>query len=83
MSNKTVIDGHKHLIELPSFEFGIDAALLQYTASLTQGQLDPNTAMAAGWKIQGAHEFVLQLKMLAETMKPPVPRVMESLDHNA
>lgn len=66
------ITAHRSLIELPAFERGTDAALLEYAAKLSMQNLTGNDAMASGFKLQGAMEFLMFLKTLAEPA-PVIP----------
>lgn len=68
------ITSHKSMIELPSFDRGMDAALLEYASVLAKGNNTSNDAMAMGFKLQGAQEFLMFLKTLAEAAPVPQPR---------
>ena len=68
------ITQHRAMIERPSFDISADAAMIEYSARLSKGNVTSNEAMASGFKIQGAHEFLMVLKTLAEASPPPAAR---------
>ena len=61
------IAAHKLLLEHAHLERSLDFAMLEYQAQLATRITDPNSAMAAGSKLQGALEFLQTFKLLAET----------------
>lgn len=60
------ITQHRSLIEQPAFDRGADAALLEYAAALSRSNSNGNEAMASGFKLQGAMEFLMMFKTIAE-----------------
>ncbi len=70
---------HRAMLEHPSFDKSSDAALLEYAASLSKQNSNGNEAMASGFKLQGAMEFLQFLKTLAETA--PVIVARKDLDN--
>jgi hypothetical protein len=74
---------HKDMIASKTFEVGTDAAMLHLQMKVTQQITDGNTAMAAGYRMLGALEFLGALKTLAQTDVAPTPRVLDNLDHRA
>ncbi len=77
------ISKHRDMIGTREFERGTDFAMLNYHARLTSVRgITPDTAMMTGLKLQGAAEYLLELKMLAESPKPIVPRIVDGLDLN-
>lgn len=68
------IAAHRSMLELLAFDRGADAALLEYGKLLAGQSVDGNSAMAAGFRMQGAVEFLSFLKTLAETTVMPPPR---------
>ena len=68
------ITAHHAMIERDSFDKAADAALLQYCADMAQQTRDGNSAMAMGFKLQGALEYLQTLKLLEETGPTPVAR---------
>jgi hypothetical protein len=68
------ISAHRSMIELPAFDRAADAAMLEYSAFTTQQNVDGNSAMATGFKLQGAREFLAVFKTLAEQFAPTVAR---------
>jgi hypothetical protein len=65
---------HRAMIEKPEFDRAIDAAQLEYQKLLAGQAVDGNTAMSAGFRAQGAIEFIGILKTLAESVQMPAPR---------
>ncbi len=78
------VSDHRHLVDTPAFVRAADAAMLEYQRRLvaqTSGQYE---AMATGLKLQGALEFLQQLRMLAEPeAKGQTPLPVPSLNHRA
>lgn len=64
------ISAHHALVDGEAFELGSDAALCEYVTKLGRQALDPNKAMAVGFKLAGAVEFLNEFKTLAEVHKP-------------
>lgn len=69
------ITAHRAMLERDSFDKATDAAMLQYSADLATQNRDGNCAMAMGFKLQGAMEFLQTLKLLAEVGQAPAKRV--------
>lgn len=77
------IQAHRSMIELPAFDRGADAALIEYAATLSKSVATGNEAMANGFKIQGAMEFLQFFKTIAEQPQPmPVRKDLDNLPHN-
>ena len=74
---------HKQMVDSPPFQKGIDAALLQCLALWGSQVVDGNTAMAVGFKVQGALEYLANLKLLAETPLRVMPAVVPTLSGNS
>ena len=72
---------HRNMVDLPEFTRATDFALLEYQMLLAKQTQDTQTAMAAGLKLQGALEFLTQLRLLSETAKVPTPQIVEQLNH--
>src|SRR5579863_3174313 len=70
---------HRAMMELPAFERGMDAALLEYGSILSKQNTNGNEAMASGFKLQGALEYLQTLKTLAESA--PVMVARKDLDN--
>jgi len=68
------ITAHRALIELDAFDRGSDAAMLEYQRLLAEQTVDGNTAMSAGFRSQGALEFLSVFKTIAEQVQMPAPR---------
>lgn len=65
---------HRAMIEKPEFDRAVDMAQLEYQKLLAGQVVDGNTAMSAGFRAQGAIEFIGILKTLAESVQMPAPR---------
>ena len=74
---KGAIDAHHNLIETESFKRGCDTALLEYqrklSANLGLATNHQAEALANGYRIQGANEFLAELRNLAEPVQIPLP----------
>lgn len=68
------VTAHRALLENPYFDKGADAAMLEYGSLVAQQAKDGNSAMAAGFRLQGAIEFLQVLKTLAESAPTFAPR---------
>lgn len=73
---------HKALVDSDTFQIGADFALLHVTAQWAMQVSDPQSAMAVGQKIQGAHEFLQAFKLLAETAPKPTIAATDNLTAN-
>jgi len=60
------VSDHRKLVDSPEFIQGADFAMLEYQRLLAMRSTDQYSAMATGLKLQGALEFLQQLRMLAE-----------------
>lgn len=65
---------HRAMIEKVEFDRSIDSAMLEYQKLLSGQAVDGNTAMSAGFRAQGAIEFIGILKTLAESVQMPAAR---------
>lgn len=77
------ITKHRDMVDSGTFQRGLDFALMQYAQFLATQASDGNTAMAVGFKLQGAQEFVVQFKTLSETVQIQTPAVNDNLDHRS
>jgi hypothetical protein len=77
------IAGHKAMLDRSSFDMGTDYAMLQFCARLTGMVADCNTAMAAGFMLRGAQEYLSTLKLLAETPQPIAVLPDGNLNHRS
>lgn len=57
---------HHGLVDSPAFDRGSDAALCEYCRVLAKGVVNAESAIAAGYKLQGAVRFLDHFKTLAE-----------------
>lgn len=68
------ITAHRGILENAFFDKSADAALLEYQKMLSGQAVDGNGAMSAGFRMQGAVEFLGIFKTLAEQTQAPVAR---------
>lgn len=73
------ITQHKALLEKPEFDRAADYALMEYNRLTAEQVRDGNSAMAMGFKLQGALEYLQTLKTLAEAA--PVMMARKDLDN--
>ena len=73
------ITQHKAMLENPAFDRACDHAMFEYNRLCAEQIRDGNSAMAAGFKTQGALEFLQTLKTLAEAA--PVMMARKDLDN--
>jgi hypothetical protein len=78
---------HRNIVSSDQFQTSADHAMLELVAQVIQqtGQANgnPNAALAGFFRIQGAYEFITQMKLLAETPKLPETNNEGQLDHRA
>lgn len=77
------ISKHRDMVDSTTYQRSIDFGIEQYAINLSQQVQDGNSAMAVGFKLQGAIEIILTMRNLSET--PPQPKLVTvpKLDHNA
>lgn len=68
------LTNHRSMIDSEAFERASDAALAEYCLSLADQVRDGNTALAAGFRLLGAHEAFNVLKTLADPAPIFAPR---------
>lgn len=83
MQSGTRISNHRALVMSDAFGEAADAAMLQLQMALAGQVKDGNTAMAVGFRLLGAEEFLSTFRLLAETPRPPAPPVRDNLNPNA
>lgn len=83
MQSGTRISNHRALIMSDAFEDAADAAMLQMQRAMANDIKDGNSAMAAGFRMLGAQEFLANFRLLAETPRAPSPPVRDNLNPNA
>ena len=81
LANSTYINQHRDLITSDAFIRATDVGLNHYQVLLANQVTDGNTAMAAGFKLQGALEYVQTMRLLSEIPKAPTLAKPETLDH--
>lgn len=65
---------HQEMVDAPSFDTSADIALCQYAVDLGKSVMNAETALAAGYKLQGAVRLLSTFKTLAEQPKPEPAR---------
>lgn len=73
------ISRHKALLESRELERGLDFALLQYQVEVSSQIKEGNSAMAAGYRILGAQEFLSVFRTLTVVPLTPTPRAEDNL----
>lgn len=79
------ISKHRAMVDSREFERAQDVGLLEHTAAiaLTFNPTSQVEAIAAAFRIRGALEYAMQMRMLAEKPLPPRPVTpVGNLDHN-
>lgn len=78
---------HRNIVSSEQFQTSCDHALLelvgQIIAQTGQANGNPNAALSGFFRIQGAYEFISQMKLLAEVPKLPNAPTDGQLDHRA
>ena len=82
MQSGDSISKHRALVDSTEFQRAADFALLQYTGTLAQQTTNANESMAMGLKIQGAHEFLQTMRLLAAAPLPAKLPPAAALNHN-
>ena len=80
--NTRLVKDYVGILDNPAFQVALDAALLEYQQLVSSQAKDALSASAAGFKIQGALEFVRTLKTLADTEVPTRRRDMDNLQEH-
>ena len=76
------ITRHRAMLETREFERASDFAMVQYCAAISESVKDANTALAAGFKLQGAFEYAMTFRNLSEQPKmPAMPVKADNLNH--
>lgn len=75
------IKKHRDLVDSPEFIRASDFAVAQYAGECTVGLGTAADAVAAGYKIQGAMEFLQTFRMLSESPTAPKNVPTPSLNH--
>lgn len=82
IANPRTVSDHRQMVDLDAFNRGCDAALLQYGLLLTEQCKDGQTAMANGFRVQGANEIIAILKTISESSPVTPRRATDNLDHS-
>jgi len=76
------VSRHRAMLETREFERADASAMLQYCAMIAESVKDANTALAAGFKLQGAFEHAHTFRLLSEEPpRPATPVTRDNLDH--
>lgn len=79
LQSKSLVSAHRSILDRPEFEVVCDYAMLHYQYLLSGKTVDAITASAAGFKLQGALEFLAVLRNLSETTPPIQRRIDDNL----
>lgn len=82
MQSADNISKHKHLVDLPELQRGLDFALMHLQGMWCEQVKDQTSAMAVGLKLQGVLEFIQTFKLLAETAPKSNLVVVDNLAGN-
>lgn len=74
------VSKHRKMVDSGEFQRATDLGFLQYVAQQMQTIGDGASAMAAGYRIQGAFDALQTVRMLSET--PPAPTIAPSSNLN-
>lgn len=77
------ITKHRNLVDSPEFERAVRFGLLEYQVLLAGQIRDGNSAMATGFKLQGALELMQVMRNLSETAAPQQRMLDKGLNHDA
>lgn len=67
-ASASVVNQHRELVGSDAFERACDFALLNYSQRvMTDARPDGNGAASGFYRLLGAHEFLRELRMLAES----------------
>jgi hypothetical protein len=72
---------HRDMVAITPWQRAMDFGMLQYCSLLAQQVTDGSSAMAVGFKLQGALEFQMTARMLAETPISAQRAAQDQLDH--
>lgn len=67
------LSNHRAVVDTEAFTRGVDFAMLEYVDSTLSSIRDQGTAMVAGIKLLGAHEFLREFRDLSEVQTPIRP----------
>ena len=83
MADHNSVGHHRAIMSSDHFQQSSDVAMLEYAAQLALRTANMNDAATMGLKLQGAHEFLQTLRLLAETPRLPAPKVnLDNLPSN-
>lgn len=67
LQNTSLLKNHRSMVDSDVFQAVADAAMLEYQNLLSRQTTDAISASAAGFKLQGALEFIGVMKGLSDT----------------
>jgi hypothetical protein len=73
---------HHAMVDSEAFERAADFAMLQYHLALNGKVNDAVSASAVGFKMQGAQEFLMIFRKLADTTPVALARPNDNLKHS-
>lgn len=78
------ISKHLKLVDSHEYQRAIDFAMLEYVDSTLSSIRDQGTAMVAGIKLLGAHEFLREFRDLSEVQTPiRPPTIVDNLPEHS
>lgn len=77
--NTRLVKDYVGILDNDAFHQTIDFALLEYQSAVSRQAVDAITASAAGFKMQGALEFLQILKSLPDTAVSPRRKDLDNL----
>jgi hypothetical protein len=75
------VSRHRDMIDSTEFQRAADFGMLQYAAYLGSQVSDGNSAMAVGFQLKGAHDFLMTLRNISEAPALPARIPSSNLDH--
>lgn len=77
------VSTHREMVDSAAYNRATEFGLQQYAIMLGQSVGDGNSAMAVGFKLQGAVEILLTMRNLSETPTAPKNIPNPNLDHKS
>lgn len=76
------VSKHRKMVDSGEFQRAVDAGFLQFASFHASSITDSQSAMAAGFRIQGAFDVLQTIRMLSESPNVAKPLPSENLNHN-
>jgi hypothetical protein len=77
------VHNHRELASGDIFTLSADFAMLEYLRNQTAKVIDTQSAMAAGYRLQGAQDYLATFRALGESERLPTPVRSANLNPNA